>query len=84
MGLKMEFFRVVNLGTLRIEVSIVENAGYRVYFTAKDMDGRRLWRTALTNAGGDIRLYNSLSDAIRDAEATIEHSNDKTALARSR
>ena len=81
MGLEIGFFRVVNLGTLKIEVSIVENAGFKVYFTAKDMEDRRLWHTALTDAEGTIKVYTSVSDAIREAESILESSTGQQSLA---
>lgn len=77
----MEFFREVDLGTLRIEISIVEHGGYKVYLTAKDKDDRRLWNTALTDAEGSVKVYSSVSDAIADAEITIENSTGKQPLA---
>ena len=81
MGLKIEFFREVDLGSLKIEISIVEHGGYKVYLTAKDTDDRRLWRTALTDADGHIKVYMSVSEAIREAENTIENSTGKQLLA---
>jgi hypothetical protein len=81
MGLEIGFFRVVDLGSLKIEVSIVENAGYKVYFTATDTDDRRLWHTALTDSEGNIKVYTSISDAITAAENIIEHSRGKYSLA---
>lgn len=84
MAVEVGFFRVVDLGTLKIEVSIIENVGYRVYFTAKDMEDRRLWRTALTDSDGTVRVYNSVSDAIKDAENTIENSTGKPSRAHGR
>ena len=83
MGLGIEFFRVVDLGNLKIEVSIVENSGYRVYLTATDGEDRRLWRTALTDADGSVKVYTSIADAIKEAEHTIETSTGKPTLAKS-
>lgn len=81
MGLIIEFLREVDLGSLKIGISIVENGGYKVYLTAKDIDDRRLWRTALTDADGKIKVYMSVSEAVREAENTIENSTGKQSLA---
>ena len=81
MGLKIEFLREVDLGSLKIEISIVENGGYKVYLTAKDLDDRRLWRTALTDANGNVRVYASVSEAIAEAENTIDNSAGTRSLA---
>jgi hypothetical protein len=74
MGPKIEFFTEVGLGSLKIEISIVENGGYKVYLTAKDLDDRRLWRTALTDADGNVKVYRSVSAAIKEAQNTLENS----------
>ena len=81
MGVKIEFLREVDLGSLKIEISIVENWGYKVYLTAKDLDDRRLWRTALTDADGNVKEYTSVSEAIIEAESTIENSTRRQSLA---
>ena len=81
MGLKIGFFREVDLGSLKIEISIVEHGGYTVYLTAKDIDDRRLWRTALTDADGHIRVYTSVSEAVSEAENAIENSAGKQSIA---
>lgn len=81
MGLEIGFFRVVDVAGLKIEVSIVEHAGYKVYLTAKDNEDRRLWHTALTDAEGKIKVYTSISDSITAAESIIEHSKGKHSLA---
>lgn len=81
MGVRIEFLREVELGSLKIEISIVENGGFKVYLMAKDMDDRRLWRTALTDADGNVKVYNSVSEAIAEAENTIENCAGKQSLA---
>lgn len=81
MGLIIEFLREIDLGSLKIEILIVENGGYKVYLTAKDIDDRRLWRTALTDPDGNIKVYRSVSEAVREAENTIENSTGKLSLA---
>ena len=73
--------REVELRSLRIEISIVENGGFKVYLMAKDMDDRRLWRTALTDADGNVKVYNSVSEAIAEAENTIVNSAGRQSLA---
>ncbi|HEU5145161.1 MAG TPA: hypothetical protein VFT90_00530 [Chryseosolibacter sp.] len=78
---QIEFYGEVDLGSLRIEISIHAHDGYKVYFTAKDNDDRRVWRTPLTDAGGNIKIFRSLSDAITDAEKIIENSSGKQSLA---
>ena len=81
MGVRIEFLREVELGSLKIEILIVQNGGFKVYLLAKDIDDRRLWRTALTDADGNVKVYNSVSDAIAEAENTIENSAGKQSLA---
>ena len=81
MGVRIEFLREVELGGLKIEISIVENGGFKVYLMAKDMDDRRLWRTALTDADGNVKVYNSVSEAIAEAENTIVNSAGRQSLA---
>ena len=78
---QIEFYGEVDLGSLRIEISIHAHDGYKVYFTAKDNDDRPVWRTPLTDAGGNIKIFRSLSDAITDAEKIIENSSGKQSLA---
>ena len=81
MGVRIEFLREVELGGLKIEISIVENGGFKVYLMAKDMDDRRLWRKALTDADGNVKVYNSVSEAIAEAENTIVNSAGRQSLA---
>jgi len=83
MGQITELFREVDLGNIKIEVAIVDNSGYKVYLTAKDSDGCRLWRTALTDANGNIRVYASVSDVIKEVENTIAKSKGKVSFAKS-
>jgi hypothetical protein len=73
----------MDLGQLTIEVSIkntspiirfgnfisgqkMENE-FNVYLTAKDKNGRRLWRTPMTDNDGQPKTYTSIESAIDDA-----------------
>jgi hypothetical protein len=73
----------MDLGILTIEVSIKNTSPiirfgnfisgqkmvdeFRVYLTAKDRNGTRLWRTAMTDNEGQPKIYTSIESAIDDA-----------------
>ncbi len=78
--LKNEIFsREVVIGALTIEYSVIDKDGCRVTFTAKDVEHRRIWRTELTDAEGNAKVYSTVQEAIADANrklnriAAIEH-----------
>jgi hypothetical protein len=75
--MEIQFFKEVELGNIRIEISIVENAGFKVFLTAKDANHNRLWRTTLTDVDGHVTIFRSISDAVKGAEQVIEYSTGK-------
>ena len=75
MGIDMNFSKQVYVGKLKIEISVAEKmSGFAVFLTASDHDENRLWRTALTDANGNMTIYPSISDAIESAELILENS----------
>jgi hypothetical protein len=74
------FLKEVDLGLLRVEITIIEKTGYRVILTATDSDNRRIWKTALTHENGHPKIYACVSDAISDAEKIIAKSLNKQIL----
>lgn len=73
MNANIQFYREVDLVTIKIEITIHEGDGCKVYFTGKDNEDRRVWRTALTDREGNPKIYRSISEAIMDAEKTIDN-----------
>ena len=72
--LKNEVFsKEVSIGHLTIEYSIIEKDGCRVTFTAKDEEHRRIWRTDLTDADGNTKVYSNVQDAIKDANQKLRN-----------
>jgi hypothetical protein len=84
----MEIYSVeLDLGQLKIEVSIqitspritfdyfeIEqpDLSFNVYLTARDKEGRRLWRTPVTDMDGKPQVYSSLDDALSDATSRFQ------------
>jgi hypothetical protein len=72
--LKNEVFsKEVQIGQLTIEYSIVDKDGCRVTFTAKDDEHRRIWRTELTDADGNAKVYANAQEAINEANKKIKN-----------
>ena len=72
--LKNEVFsKEVQIGQLTIEYSIVDKDGCRVTFTAKDDEHRRIWRTELTDADGNAKVYANAQEAINEANRKIKN-----------
>lgn len=70
--LKNEIFsREVVIGALTIEYSVIDKDGCRVTFTAKDDEHRRIWRTELTDADGNAKVYSTVQEAIADANRKL-------------
>lgn len=66
------FSKEIQIGNLRIELSVEEERGCsKVIFTARDEEDRRVWRTPLMDLNGDIKLYRSQEEAIIDAERKL-------------
>lgn len=74
-----------DLGQMKIEVSIKNTSpritfsnnfsgefcdlSFNVFLTAKDQEGRRLWRTPVMDQDGKPKVYTSIEQAL--AEATV-------------
>ncbi|HEY0653873.1 MAG TPA: hypothetical protein VGD65_12130 [Chryseosolibacter sp.] len=67
------FSKEVQIGELTIEYSVIEKDGCRVTFTAKDDEHRRIWRTELTDANGNAKIYSSVQEAINDANRKLKN-----------
>jgi hypothetical protein len=75
----------LDLGQMKIEVSVKNTSpritfsnningdfcelSFNVFLTAKDKNGRRLWRTPVTDHDGRPKVYTSVEQAL--AEATM-------------
>jgi hypothetical protein len=72
-----------DLGKMKIEVSVQNTSpritfgnnfegescdlSFNVFLTAKDKEGRRLWRTPITDHDGRPKVYTSIEDALTEA-----------------
>ena len=83
MGVGIEIHREFETGSLKIEVSVLGNRDYKVFLTAKDSDGNRMWSTTLTDAEGNVRVFASISDAIHAVEKVIRSSSQNVPLVKS-
>ncbi len=63
--------REVSLGEVRIELSIHEGDGWSVWLTARDPEGRRIWKTPLTDEEGRTKVYATAQEAVMDAQSQI-------------
>lgn len=61
----------VTLGEVRIELSIHEQNGWSVWLTARDLQGRRIWKTPLTDEEGRTKVYATSHEAIMDAQTQM-------------
>jgi hypothetical protein len=70
----MEIYsKEIQLGTLKIELSVQESKGNcSAMFTAKDSRNEIMWKTPITNADGEIKIYPSVEDAFYDAEQKLK------------
>ena len=66
------FLREIQLGKIRIELSVQEKDGCTVIFTAKDSDDAILWKSAVTDENGKIIVYPTVEDAFNDAENRLK------------
>jgi hypothetical protein len=72
--LKNEVFsKEVQIGQLTIEYAVIDKDGCRVTFTAKDDEHRRIWRTELTDAEGNPKVYQSPQEAINEANKKLRN-----------
>ena len=60
--------REVNLGQVRIELSVHQKDGWSVWLTARDQENRRIWRTPLTDDEGRVKIYENVHEAVLDAD----------------
>jgi hypothetical protein len=65
------FSKEIQLGKLRIELSVEEKEGCRVIFTARDEEDRRVWRTPIMDYNGEVKIYDNQEEAIMDAHRTL-------------
>lgn len=78
----------LDLGQLKIEVSVHNSSpritftdrfaieqsdlSFNVYLTAKDKEGRRLWRTPITDMDGNPKVFYSIDEALSDATSRFQ------------
>jgi hypothetical protein len=68
----MEYFvEEYHVGNLIIQLSIQEQKGCRVIFTAKDVDNRRVWKTPVMDNNGKVKVYPNQQEAILDAKKKL-------------
>jgi hypothetical protein len=66
------FFEEVRIEkNLIIQVSIQEDTGCRVTITAKDDENRRIWKTAVMDTDGGVKVYENTQMALEDARKKI-------------
>ena len=69
----MEIFsKEIQLGIIKIELSVQENEDCTVVLTAKDQLDEILWRTPLKDHEGNIKTYPTVSEAFLDAESKLK------------
>ena len=73
----MEIFsKDIQMGVIKIELTVQESEGCTVIFTAKDdMDGV-IWRVPLKDSDGKIKVYPTAADAFLDAERKLRIYNN--------
>lgn len=68
----MEFFEEeVQLGRLKIILSVLAKQGCSVYITAKDENNRKVWKTPLLNEDGEVGIYSDYQVALTEAKKKI-------------
>ena len=76
------YFREVDLGVLKVEVSVRDNSNnkiyslkiddnnfqspFYVYLTARDAESRKIWETPMMTDDGQLKSYNSITEALED------------------
>lgn len=74
---RMEYIvEELELGRLRLALSILEKQGYRIFITARDSENRRLWKTPLMDGDGHIKVFQDTAEALMEVKNKLFKSHN--------